>query len=171
MTQSQQQLMAPRPATQSTATTLTMGADGPGDDDGDCGLRAHDPMLLANNATDSEAEKIYDDPYELMLADDWLQSDMERGAGDSGGGGDDEGSGGSGEQPPLMPRSRSWLCCPNSTSSPRTNGHSQSLRGGGGIDAVRGEYTSLVTQQPMPIGETVNRNLRATKPHLCCTSI
>lgn len=83
--------------------------------------------LDRNLGSDAE-EKIYDDPYELMMGDDeWLSSPTHGG-------------------PNGMSRSRSWLCCPNSTTSTAVAGGGEEWRRRN--DIIRCEYSSLVTTQP-----------------------
>lgn len=57
-----------------------------------------DDILLVRGEfpTKNSEEKIYDDPYELMMADDWTS-------------------------PVHFPRSRSWLCCPNASAGVRVD--------------------------------------------------
>lgn len=89
--------------------------------------------------SDSE-EKIYDDPYELTAGDDdWI------------------GSPARGGQSYGMTRSRSWLCCPNSTTSTVAVGGGEEWRRRN--DIIRGEYSSLVTRQP-PRGDDITVNAR-----------
>lgn len=75
-------------------------------------------------------EKIYDDPYELTMGDDdWINSPIH------------------GRPVDGMTRSRSWLCCPNSTTSTVVAGGGEEWRRRN--DIIRGEYSSLVTTQPV----------------------
>lgn len=75
-----------------------------------------DDILLVRGEFPSKnsEEKIYDDPYELMMADDWTS-------------------------PVHFPRSRSWLCCPNTGAGIRVDEP---------VPTSRCEYASLVTAQP-----------------------
>lgn len=91
-------------------------------------------QLMDRNAASDSDEKIYDDPYELMMGDDdWIGASPVHG-------------GGGPAAAQVLPRSRSWLCCPNSTSSTVVAGGGEEWRRRN--DIIRGEYSSLVTTQP-----------------------
>lgn len=92
----------------------------------------------AVDADDDCVEQIYDDPYELMMTDDWTS-------------------------PVHIPRSRSWLCCPNGTGvgtnaaaavetttamTTMSMSTSSAARCATKTRPINCDYTSLVTQQP-----------------------
>lgn len=181
MQQMSPQTAAAKP-TNSTATTLSM--DGMerqqqqrhlhgGDEDGDCGLMVRSSAVNTTTTTDSEAEKIYDDPYELMLTDEWRHNNNETEADEETDDGHDHTDADGGrcrrvghgrrsgsffnasdsDEAPLQQQRRSWLCCPKSTSAGGGGSATlpPSMRANGGATSGQhgAEYTSLVTQQPL----------------------
>lgn len=84
------------------------------------------PTVIKSNLLDFDEERTYDDPCDLM--EEWSSS------------------------PPRLPRSRSWLCCPNSISA--NNNNLQKLQ-----RRISCEYSTLVTEQP-----TLNRKDLPTQP-------
>lgn len=91
------------------------------------------------NDDEDDGEKIYDDPYELMMTDDWTS-------------------------PVHIPRSRSWLCCPNgigggsaATAAPETATTTMTTSVKSATTRPNCEYTSLlVTEQPKAKTDPVN---------------